>query len=71
MGIMNEDIIQCITVLTDGNNLQAKALLNKSELIVLTEHEFLSMTYIDGIFLTTFFVIYRIVTTIIEDDAVL
>ena len=54
MGIVNENVIDGIAVLTDLHNLQAEALLYESELVVLAEHELLAVLYVDGVLLTTF-----------------
>ena len=71
MGIVYQHVVKRIAVLANLDNLQAKALLNQSELIVLAEDEFLAMTYIDGILLAALLIIYGLVGTVVEDDAVL
>ena len=71
MGIMNEDIVQGIAILANLNDLQTESLLNKSELIILSKDEFLSMFHIDGVLLASFLVIYTLMSSVIEDNTVL
>ena len=71
MGIMNEDIIQGIAVLSDLDDFQSETLLDQSELIVLSKDELLSMFHIDGVLLTTFLIINTLMRSVIEDHAVL
>ena len=49
VGIVNEYVVEGVAVLTDLHHLQAEALLHESELIVLTEDEFLTVTHVDGV----------------------
>ena len=71
VSIVNEYVVEGIAVLTDFYDLQAEALLNESEFVVLTEDEFLTVLYVDGILLTAFLVIDGLMAAVIEDDAVL
>ena len=71
MGIVDEDIIKRDTVLTNLHHLQAETLLHEAVLVVFTEDEFLTVTHIDGILLAAVFRIYRIVGSVVEDDAML
>ena len=49
MSIVDEYIVDGVAILADLNDLQAEALLYKSELIVLAEDELLTMAYVDGV----------------------
>lgn len=69
--IMHEDILLCDAVLTNLDNLKTEAFLHQTELSVLTEDQWLAMLHIDSILSTTCTIIYRSVSTVIEDNAVL
>ena len=71
VGIVYKDILQCDAVLTNLYNLKAESLLNQSELIVLTEYQGLTVLNVDGVLGAALLIIYCIVSTVIEDDAVL
>ena len=71
VGVMNEDVIQGVAILTDFHDLESEALLDKAKLVVLTEDEGLAMADIDGIPRARFLIINNIVRTIIKDNAVL
>ena len=71
VSIMYQYIIKGITILTDRHHLQTETLLYQTELVVLAEHEFLAVAYIDTVLLSTFLGIDGIVAAIVEDDAVL
>ena len=63
--------LQGDAVLTYLYNLKAESLLHKAELIVLAEYQGLSVLDVDGVFGAALLVVYCIVCTVIEDDAVL
>ena len=71
VSIVNEHVVECVSVFADLNDLQAESLLYQSELVVLAKDEFLAMTHVDGILLAAFLVVDGIVAAIVEDDAVL
>ena len=71
VSIVDEYVVDGVAVLANLYHLQSEALLYETELVVLTEHEFLAVTYVDGVLLTTFVVVNHIVTVVVEDDTVL
>ena len=71
MCIVYQHVVKRIAILANLDNLQAKALLHETELVVLAKDEFLAMTYVDGVLLAAFLVIDGFMRTIVEDDAVL
>ena len=71
VGIVNEYILLCDSVLTDFHYLQSESFLHESVFVVLTKDEGLSVLYVDGVLLTSLLIIYWVVATIIEDNAVL
>ena len=71
MSVVNEHVVEGVSVLTNFDYFESKALLHESELIVLSEDEFLAMAHVDGVFLAPFVVVDRFVGTVVEDDAVL
>ena len=71
MGVVYQDVVQRIAVLANLHDLQAEALLNQSVLVVLTEHEFLTVAHVDGILLAALIVIDGLMATVVEDDTVL
>ena len=71
VGIVDEYIVDGVSILANLYHLQTEALLHESELVVLTEDELLAMLYVDSILLTAFLIIYGLVATIVEDDTVL
>ena len=71
VSIVNQYIIDGVTILTNLNNLQSEALLYQSELIVLAEYQLLAMLYIDGVLLTALVVINYIMAVVVEYNAVL
>ena len=71
VSIVNQYIVDGVTVLADLNHLKAEALLYQSELIVLAEYELLAVLYVDGVLLTTFIVVNYIMAVVIEDYTVL
>ena len=71
VGIVYKDILECDAVLTYLYNLKAESLLHKAELIVLAEYQGLSVLDVDGVLGAALLVVYCIVCTVIEYDAVL
>ena len=71
VSVVNKYVVDGIAILANLYDLQAEALLNQSELIVLAEHQLLTMLNVDSVLLTTFIIIYHIVAVIVEDDTVL
>ena len=71
VSIVNEYVVDGVAVLANFYHLQTEALLYESELIVLTEHELLTVLHIDSILLTSLLVIDGLVTAVVEDNAVL
>ena len=71
MSVVDKHVFQGVAVFTDTNNLQAKALLYKSELIVLTENQLMTMAHINCILLATFLIINSLMCSIIKDNTVL
>lgn len=69
--VMHEDIFLCDAVLTNLNDLKTEAFLHETVLSVLTENQWLTMFYIDSILCTACTIIYRSVSTVIEDNTVL
>ena len=68
---MNEDILFCDTVLTQLHNFQSETFLHQSKLFVLTEKHWLTVFQVDSILGTSVFVVYRVVGSVIEYNAVL
>ena len=71
VSIVNEYVVDGVAVLADFYHFQAEALLDESELVVLTEDELLAVLDVDGVLLTAFLVIDGLVAAVVEDDAVL
>ena len=71
VGIVYKDILECDAVLACLYNLKAETFLNESELIVLAEYQGLAVLYIDGVLGATLLVVNCIVSSVVEDDAVL
>ena len=71
VGIVYKDILQGDAVLTNLYDLEAESLLHQSELVVLTEYQRLTVLYVDGVLGAALLIIYCIVCSVIEDDAVL
>ena len=63
VSIVNQYIVDGVAILADFNDLQTKALLYETELIVLAEHELLAVLYVDGVLLTTFIVVNYIMAS--------
>lgn len=53
MSVMDKNIVNGDTILTNLDNLEAKALLNEAELLVFTEDERLAVLNIDSVQFTT------------------
>ena len=51
MGIVNKNVVDGVTILAYFHLLQAEAILHQSELVILTEHQRLSVLHVDGILL--------------------
>ena len=60
VGIVDEYIVDGVAILADLHHLQAEALLHQSELVVLTEHELLTVAHVDGVLLTTLVVVHDV-----------
>ena len=71
MSVVDEYVVDGVAILTDLYHLQTKALLYESEFIVLAEHQFLAMLYVDGVLLATLIVVNHVVAVVVENDAVL
>ena len=71
MGIVYENVLLRNAILTNLDHLQAEAFLNKAILVVLAKDKRLTVTHIDGIFLTAVLVVNRVVASIVEYDTVL
>ena len=71
VSIVNEYVVDGVAILANLYHLQSEALLYQSELVVLTEHEFLAVTYVDGVLLTALVVVNHIVAVVVENDTVL
>ena len=71
VSIVNKDIFLCDTVLANLYDLQPEAILNKTELAILTENQRFAMLYVDSILCTTSLIINRLVCSVVEDNAVL
>ena len=71
MSVVNEHVVEGVSVLTNFDYFESKALLHESELVVLAEDEFFAMAHVDGVLLAPFVVVDRFVGTVVEDDAVL
>ena len=71
VGIVYKDILECNAVFTNLYNLEAETVLNQSELIVLTEYQGLTVLYVDGVLGAALLVVNCIVSTVVEDNAVL
>ena len=71
VGIMYKDILECNAVFTDLYDLKAESLLHESELIDLAEYQGFTMLDVDGVLGAALLVVYCIVCTVIEDNAVL
>ena len=71
MGIVDEYVVEGEAVLANLHHLQAEALLHQAKLVVLAEHQFLAVAYIDSVLLAAFVVVDDVVAVVVEDDAVL
>ena len=71
LSIVNEDIVHGNAVLAYLNNLQSEAFLCKTILVVLAEHQGLSMLHIDGVLGTACLVVDVVVSAVVEDYTVL
>ena len=71
VSIVYKDILEGDAILTDLNYLKAESLLNQSELIVLTEYQGLTVLNVYGVLGAALLVVYCIVCSVVEDNAVL
>lgn len=71
MRIMDQDIVNGDTILTNLDYFKAKAFLHQAELLVLAKDERLAVLDIDGVEFASLTAIDRVVCAIVEDDAVL
>ena len=71
VSIVDEDIIECDTILAYLHHLKAEALLHEAKLIVFAEDEGLAVLHVDSILSATLFGIDALVGSVVEDDAVL
>ena len=71
VSIVYKDILKGDAVLAYLDNLEAETVLHESELVVLTEYQGLAVLYVDGVLGATLLVIYCIVGSVVEYNAVL
>lgn len=71
MRVMDKDIVNGDTILTNLDYFETKAFLHQAKLLVLAKDERLAVLNIDGVELASLTAIDRVVCAIVEDDAVL
>lgn len=71
VGVVDEDVIEGIAVLSDGDSLEQEAVADESALEVFAEEHFLAVAQVDGALGTVFLVGDEVVDAVIENDAVL
>jgi len=71
VSIVNKDILFSDAILANLDNLQTETFLNQTELIVLAEYKWLTMLYIDRVLSTSLLIIYCIMGSVVENNAVL
>ena len=71
VSVVYKNVLLCNTILTNLYNLQSEAFLYETKLIVLAEDQRLTMLNVDGVLLSAFALVDRIVGTVVEDNTVL